>query len=103
MSALSSLLTALVISHPGHGPAAPECREEPGLCPLELVETTGNQDEAVARMMLDQGLAKEAVRTIYARALVSPEAAKILAEALDQLGDPQGAANARARAKMLSR
>lgn len=98
MAPFVPLLALLTIAHPGHGEHLEECREIEGLSPLYVVTREGGEALGLARLLLSRGNAGEAARIVAVEALLSPEAGEILAEALDALGDPTGAENARQRA-----
>lgn len=101
MAPLAPLLALLAIAHPGHGEHLQECREFEGLSPLEAAPREGAEELALARILLSRGNAAAAARLVAVEALLSSEAAEILAEALDELGDPTGASHARERALRL--
>lgn len=101
MAPLSPFLALMAIAHPGHGEYLQECREIEGLSPLELVIHGGGEEMVLARILLARGHAAEAARLVAVEALLSSEAAEILGDALDQLGDPAGAEHARQRAARL--
>ena len=90
-------------AHPGHAQEAPICDPGPELsCPVPTAETSGSSELHLARMLLERGLPAQAAVRVAAEAQESPEAAQLLAEALDALGDPDGARLARAAAARLS-
>ena len=91
--ALASFGPAL--AHPGHGDEIPWCEDEPP-------ETQGDSAARLARVVLVRGNAAAAARMIAREAASSAEAARVLADALEKLGDPEGAQLARGRAEALS-
>ncbi len=99
MEWLARLLVPVALAHPGHGSGEPICDPGPELsCPLPTTETSGKSEIHLARMLLDRGLPAQAAVRLAAEAETSPEAALLLAEALDALGDAEGARLARERA-----
>lgn len=102
MEALARLLLPLALAHPGHGPDVPICDPGPELsCPVPpavQVETNDRSELHLAEVLLDRGLAAQAAIRLAELAARNPEAAALLARALELLGDPEGAALARQRA-----
>ena len=99
MEWLVRLLVPAALAHPGHV-TEPICDPGPELsCPLPTGETSGSSELHLARMLLERGLPAQAAARVAEEARDSPEAAQLLAEALEALGDPEGARLARARAK----
>ncbi|HEY0838905.1 MAG TPA: hypothetical protein VGD74_01840 [Vulgatibacter sp.] len=94
---LAWLLAASPASaHPGHGEEIPWCA--PGDDPPE---TQGDSAARLARVVLRRGSAGAAARMIAREAKTSATAALVLADALEELGDPEGARLARRRAGSL--
>jgi hypothetical protein len=94
------LLLPLLIAHPGHESVMPWCAPPPPLvtqCLLPEVEVTGGSQAAQARRMLQRGAARMAASLVAREAERSPEAADVLAGALRELGDAEGAARVVAR------
>ena len=85
-------------AHPGHGEEIPWCATNDPAAPRE---TQGDSAVRLARAVLERGNPAYAVRMIAREAANSAEAALVLAEALDELGDPEGATLARARSSSL--
>ncbi|AKU91539.1 hypothetical protein [Vulgatibacter incomptus] len=100
-----ALLLALLLApahlraHPDHGPAIPWCPlYDSGIAR----ETHGDAAVRLARTVLERGNPTYAMRMIAREARTSADAALVLAEALEQLGDSEGAALARSRATHLA-
>jgi len=103
MEWLARLLVPLALAHPGHGEEGPICDPGPELsCPLPTTETSGRAEIHLARVLLARGLPAQAAVRVAEEAAWDAEAAAILAEALEALGDREGAALARARAARLA-
>lgn len=99
MEWLARLLVPVALAHPGHV-TEPICDPGPELwCPLPTTETSGTSELHLARMLLERGLPAQAAVRVAEEAQASPEAAMLLADALEALGDPAGARLARLRAK----
>ena len=84
------------LAHPGHGDEIPWCADEPP-------ETQGDSAARLARVVLVRGNAGAAARMIAREAETSAAAARVLADALEKLGDREGARLARGHAEALSR
>jgi len=93
---LALALPGVSTAHPGHDEEIPWCADAPP-------ETQGDSAARLARVVLTRGNAGAAARMIAREAAASAEAARVLADALEELGDAEGAALARARAEELSR
>lgn len=103
MKGPARLLAALAVAspwaspaHPGHDEGIPWCADAPP-------ETQGDSAARLARVVLGRGNAGAAARMIAREAALSAEAAGVLADALQELGDAEGAALARARGEELAR
>ncbi|HWV36957.1 MAG TPA: hypothetical protein VN033_00605 [Vulgatibacter sp.] len=96
------LAAALALASPGAAPAHPgheaPVPERPGETPPE---THGDSAVRLARVVLERGSAGAAARMIAREAAGSATAARVLADALERLGDAEGAALARGRAAEL--
>lgn len=101
MDAPLALLLQLLLAHPGHGaPATPWCvppTPDEVVCPLPAGDLRGGGQAQVARRLLQRGGARRAASLVAREAERSPEAAEVLADALQALGDDVGAARVRAR------
>jgi len=85
--------SAPALAHPGHGEEIPWCA--PGDEPRE---TQGDSAARLAKVVLHRGSAGAAARMIAREARTSATAAMVLADALEELGDSEGARVARRRA-----
>ncbi|WP_373047917.1 hypothetical protein [Vulgatibacter sp.] len=101
MEWLVRLLVPVALAHPGHVEPA-WCDPGPALsCPLPTAETSGRSEIHLARMLVERGLAAQAAVRVAEEAKHDAEAAAILAQALEALGDAKGAELAAARAATL--
>lgn len=102
MEWLLSLLIPVALAHPGHG-AAPPCdpKEDEG-CVVEK-EDHGRSEIHLGEILLEQGLPQEAAVRLAKWAEMDAEAATLLARALEELGDAEGAKLARERAARLGK
>lgn len=99
---LALLLLSLATAHAGHDEEVEWCvapAEAELICPLAAVELPDRGAERLARQLLARGEAALAARIIARQTAAGGEAALLLAEALEALGDRPGAALARARAR----
>lgn len=99
---LAYALIPLLLAHPGHHhhPAVLWCAEPrppPPMCLLPEQEVRGGSQADAARRALSRGEARVAAAMVEGAAEKDAEAATVLADALDELGEHERASAVRAR------